>query len=99
LLNNDYTYHRTNNIELLEASPSETALSQEKSQNPQHTMRQIEVMPHTESVEFIERGSVMVRVMDKHNFYEAEQMPEDILKDSSIGLLTKIWISISKSLK
>ncbi len=50
-------------------------------------------------VDFIERGKVVIRVMDKHNFYEAELMPEDYLRDAPVGLLTKLWISISKIAK
>lgn len=55
--------------------------------------------PIAENVDFIQKGKMVIRVMDKHNFYEAMQMTEEYLKDAPIGLLTKLWISISKSLK
>lgn len=50
-------------------------------------------------VDFIDKGKMVVRVMDKHNFYEAELMPSEYLTDSSVGLLTKLWINISKAVK
>lgn len=55
--------------------------------------------PNAANVDFIEKGKIIVRVMDNHNFYEADQMSDEYLKDAPIGLLTKIWISISRSLK
>jgi hypothetical protein len=57
------------------------------------------VLPYAENVEFIERGDKVIRVMDKHNFYEAENMTDQYLIDSNVGLLTKLWIYISKTTK
>ena len=57
----------------------------------------MEFIPYAENVDFIERGKVVIRVMDKHNFYEAEAMPEDFLNEAPIGLLTKLWIYISRA--
>ncbi len=56
-------------------------------------------MPQAENVDFIEKGKVVVRVMDHHNFYEAEAAGEQYLKEMPVGLLTKLWISISKTVK
>lgn len=58
-----------------------------------------EALPYAENVEFIERGDKVIRVMDKHNFYEAEDMSDEYLIDSNVGLLTKLWIYISKTTK
>jgi hypothetical protein len=55
--------------------------------------------PHAENVEFIEKGNKVIRVMDKHNFYEAEHMTDEYLIESDVGLLTKLWIYISKTTK
>ncbi len=50
-------------------------------------------------VDFIDKGKIVVRVMDKHNFYETEAMPEEYLNEAPVGLLTKLWIHISKAAK
>jgi hypothetical protein len=71
-----------------------------KNQRPStYITHQLDLIPNPDDIEFFERGSVIVRVMDRHNFYEAVHMSEEYLIDAPIGLLTKIWISISKSLK
>ena len=101
MLNNEYIYHRINRIELLQNDGSsereDFSNSQPQEKISQHIDRNI--VPCAENVDFIERGRLVVRVMDHHNFYEAEALTEEYLKDAPIGLLTKIWISISKSLK
>lgn len=55
--------------------------------------------PQAENVEFIEKGNTIIRVMDNHNFYEAEHMTNEHLIESDVGLLTKLWIYISKTTK
>ncbi len=50
-------------------------------------------------VDLIDKGNIVVRVMDKHNFYETEMMSEEYLNDAPVGLLTKLWIHISKAVK
>ena len=79
--------------------------------NPQHAgpdsqnspstyiTHQLDLISNPDNIEFFERGKVIVRVMDRHNFYEAVNMSDEFLIDAPIGLLTKIWISISRSLK
>jgi len=48
------------------------------------------------NIDYIEKGNLVVRVMDKHNFYETEMLTEEDLRKSGVGLLTKLWICISK---
>ena len=53
----------------------------------------------TDKIDFVEKGSLTVRVMDEHNFYEVESIPPEYLADAPTGLLTKLWISVSKATK
>ncbi len=56
-------------------------------------------IPSAENIDFIEKGKIIVRVMDKHNFYEIEPLSEEFINEADVGLLTKLWIYISKAVK
>ncbi len=97
LLNNDYMFNKTSKIELLDDQYTSEPAVQDNSNTAQE--EELGFIPAAENINFFERGNIVVKVMDNHNFYEAEEMSAEYLNDASIGLLTKIWINISRSLK